>query len=100
MPVTNATVTSTRSPVRISFRFNCIFTSFQDRSFRAAAQKLRHHRIFRLPELLGLPRLNNLSLVKHSHFGTDSERAVHLVGDNNRSYLRFLGETYDQFVDD
>ena len=43
--VRTATVPSTSRPVRISFRRNCIFASFQDGTFGAAAQELLHDRV-------------------------------------------------------
>src|SRR5437660_12320996 len=65
-PVITATVPTTRRPVKISFRCNCIFALFQNGAFSASAQELSDHRILRLLESLGLGVFNDFSLIKHS----------------------------------
>ena len=93
--VRTATVLSTSRPVMISFRRNCIFGSFQDGTFGAAAQELLHNRMIRFFELLGLSVRDDFASIKHRHAGPDAKGAVHFMRDDNRSYLRSLGQADD-----
>src|SRR5580700_12184845 len=94
-PTITDTVPTTKRPVRISFRCNCILASFQNGAFCASAQELSDHRIVRLLELLRRGVFNDFSLVEHSHSRADAKGAVHLMGHNDRSHLRFLRQTDD-----
>src|SRR2546423_5071517 len=85
--VMTATVASTSRPVMISFRRNCIFASFQDGTFSAAAQKLLHDRIVRFLEPVGFGVFDNFALIEHGHASADAKGAVHLMSDNNRCHL-------------
>src|SRR4051794_35150583 len=91
-PVSTATVVSTSTPVRISFRRNCILASFQNRSFRAAAQELRDDRVAGPSEFIGRADFKDLAFIKHGHLRADAKSAIHLMGDNNRGYFRLLGQ--------
>src|SRR6266571_9469041 len=77
--VITASVPTTRRPVMISFRRNCILASFQNGAFGAAAQELSDHRIGRLLKLFGLGVLNDFALIKHSHSGADAKCTPHFV---------------------
>src|SRR5437764_12681259 len=80
---TTAIVPITSRPVMTSFRCNCIEAAFQNGTFGAAAQKLRDHRIFCLPEPFGRGFFNDFSLIQHSHSRGDPTGAVHFVRDGD-----------------
>src|ERR1035441_4748451 len=98
-PTITATVPTTRRPVRISFRCNCILASFQNGAFCASAQELSDHGIVRLLELLRRAVFNYFSFIKHSHSRADAKSAVHLMAHDDRSSLGFFRQTDNQFVD-
>src|SRR5436309_4505922 len=93
-----ATVPTTSRPVMISFFCNCILASFEDRTFRAAAQELTDDWILGLFECLRLGVFNDLPLIQHSHSCADAKGALHFMSYNNGGDFGFLSQADDQFV--
>ena len=83
----------------IRWREHVVSAALKYRSFGAAAQKLKQHRIFRLPHVIGRSLFNDFSVIQHRHTRRDMERALHKVRNDDRRCLRSFSEIDDQFVD-
>src|SRR5437764_15452963 len=85
-----ATVPTTSRPVMISFLCNCILASFEDGTFRTAAQELTHDWVLRLLEFFGIGIFDDFSLIQHSHSCADAKGAGHFVRNGDRCHFRFF----------